>query len=711
MSNKKRNSHQTSANAKALRRKAEEKAKTMEPLSLSTQNPEKIKQMIHELQVHQIELEMQNEELRRAQNQIEIDRLRYFDLYDLAPVGYCTISEKGMVSEVNLTLAKMLSEDRHVMINHPFSTYILREDQDIYYLFLKRLLKNGNPQMCELRMLKKDKQTFWSSLHSTMMQDEDGMKRLRTTISDITQQKSLETELIKQKDALEKNRNMLYSIISALPGMLLVIDRSYNILLTNNNKLWKGKAKHETIDQLIGRKCFMIFMDRESLCPWCKLDKVMETGRSFSQVTTPEDPLEQYSEQALQVLTSPLKDKDENVIGVVEYCLDITEMRDAKNQAEEANRAKSEFLANMNHELRTPLNAIIGFSDILRTMPLDEEQSEFVENVYTSGKFLADIITDILDFSRIEAGKFDLNPEKTELKPLIENTIQMVRSKAENKGLILSLSVEDHVPQMVEVDGPRLREVLLNLISNAVKFTDEGSIQVSVSLQDKLSENACLRFEVTDTGMGIKEEEQSRIFETFQQADMSNTKKAEGTGLGLAISKKILELMGGTLELKSIFGKGSTFYFELLLPYEQEQAIDSEKRALENKTEEPAAFTKKKILIAEDNLNNMQYLQKALSLLSKNIQVIKATDGKEAYHLYREHQPDIIFMDIIMPKVDGYQATAMIRHLNQEVPIIAITAKALEEDKEDCLAAGMNGYITKPVSLKKIKETLKKYLI
>ncbi|HPF17731.1 MAG TPA: PAS domain-containing protein [Thermotogota bacterium] len=387
---------------------------------------------------------------------------------------------------------------------------------------------------------------------------------------------------------------------------------------------------------------------------------------------------------------------------------DITELNREKEKAQMANQAKSMFLANMNHELRTPLNGIIGFSDILRTMPLEEDLRGIVDIIYTSGKHLSDIITDILDFSRIEAGKLELNTEKTELKPLIENTLSMVRSKAEGKGLSLYSFIENDVPETVEVDGSRLRQVLINLIANAVKFTDKGSVSVSVSLKERQRDTVRLLFKVTDTGMGIRKEDQKKIFEPFQQADMTAEKKAQGTGLGLPISKKMLELMGTSLELESEYRKGSTFSFELELSCERPTARDT---TAEDITQEDFLFKNKKVLIVEDDPVSMQYAQTALAMLSKDIQVMTAENGEEGYEQYRKHLPDLILMDICMPKLDGYQATAMIRSHSKDIPIIiAMTAKALEEDKEKCMAIGMNEYLTKPVSLGQLKEILKKYL-
>ncbi len=451
-----------------------------------------------------------------------------------------------------------------------------------------------------------------------------------------------------------------------------------------------------------------VFHPKDEKYHWIKVNAIPQYHQGGDETYQVYASFEDITEQKEQEFT--LNEQKEELVASNEEMEALNEeISESEKAAKKANQAKDEFLANMSHELRTPLNGILGFSEILKKTPLNDDQQRYLDIVFSSANHLLEIIRDILDFSRIESGRFELRPEKTNLRVLIEKMSSVFRYIAEKKSLCLSVKIEDDVPQAVEVDSGRLRQILLNLLSNAVKFTEEGNISLNVSRTERLNGKVKLKFKIADTGIGIMPKDQEIIFQPFQQVDMSSTREYEGTGLGLTIVSDLLQKMESALHLNSTFGKGSEFYFELLLPCYEEKPNPLSKKNSENPVEY-LAIKNKKILIAEDNQINMEYAQIALSMFIKDLQIIKARDGKEAYNLYLEHKPDLILMDIIMPDLDGYQTTAMIRQQDTKIPIIAMTAKALKEDKQACINSGMDDYITKPVSIAQLIETLKKYL-
>ncbi|QPK64785.1 response regulator [Methylomonas sp. LL1] len=375
------------------------------------------------------------------------------------------------------------------------------------------------------------------------------------------------------------------------------------------------------------------------------------------------------------------------------------ELEQARDAAEAANRAKSIFLANMSHELRTPLNAILGFAQIMaRDQRIPEDERRNIATINRSGNHLLALINDVLEISRIEAGRTTVTNEAFDL-PLALNAVEeMIRVRAETKGLAFSVERASDLPCYVQGDVHHLHQVLLNLLGNAVKYTDRGRICLNVNLLP----DRTIRFEVSDTGPGIAEDDQGRIFKAFYQT-AGGIAKGEGTGLGLAISREFVRLMGGELTVTSELGKGSTFAFGIPLPIAE---------AVSN-TASPAGIVglaagqhAPRILVAEDKLDNQQVVEQLLRQIGCEVAI--AANGQEAVELFQSWHPQLILMDMRMPVMDGYQATRAIRSLlgGDKFPILALTASAFEEDKEQVLAAGCDEMLSKPIEAQRLFEAI-----
>ncbi|CAK8718800.1 histidine kinase [Candidatus Electrothrix laxa] len=509
----------------------------------------------------------------------------------------------------------------------------------------------------------------------------------------------------------EQQKSTILDTMDRVGVGLYIIDKTYRIRYANNTMVNWFSCEPDAI-------CYESVYSRDSPCALCYLEQVADRKETVRYELT-------FKEQFFDVVATPITLED-GTSGKLELRLDVTdrktvdreqgkaiELLKAKEVAESATQAKSVFLANMSHEIRTPMNTIIGMSQLALETGLTPEQYNLISKVNISSGLLLGIINDILDFSKIEAGKMKLETVDFRLQGVLNQLSDIIRTKAEEKGLCLNIISSDDVPQVLRGDSLRLGQVLVNLGNNAIKFTREGHVDIRIQLVGQKGKRVSIHFSVHDTGLGMSLKEQIRIFQSFSQLDNDITRQYEGSGLGLAISKKLVNMMGGDIIVESEPDKGSCFHFTLDFETGRKHGERTASTVSTGNVPglEGEKLQGKKILLVEDNAFNSELA--TILLRRKKIVVFHAGNGREALDFLHSKSVDCVLMDIQMPVMDGYTACREIRHRLQltKLPIIAMTANVMKNDIEKSIEAGMNDHIGKPLHEDEIFATLMKWMV
>ena len=654
----------------------------------------------------------QNLEIKIAKrtSSLAASELRYRALVEQAKDLIYNIDDEGYFMYVNSIGIKRFGYTEEYIIGKRYIDFIPKDDVPKEFEYYTKMRDDGlASDYHEFRVKSKDGSIFWLGQNVNKVVNDDGTFFYTAIARDITQRKETEKELEIAKLELEKSEIKYRSIIENMDLGLMEVDTDGNILRVYDK--FYDMLDYEEGD-LIGRSA------NEALLVegYEEVLNEQDANRLKGETGVYEAKIKKKDGSEIWVLISgaPFYNENGEVAGSIGVHYDITDRKEleeelevARRKAVKAQQAEKLFLANMSHEIRTPLNAIIGMSHLLMDTNLNDEQQDLLEALTSSADILKSLISDILDISKIDAGSLDIQQKPFDLHRNVNLLLTAFALQKKNSKVDFASEVDPRIDYMLISDPQLLNQVLLNLLSNAQKFTDEGKVELTIKVINEIGELVTVRFQVKDSGIGISTEDISFIFNEFKQANASIRSKYGGTGLGLSISNQLVKLLGGELKVDSIIGKGSAFYFDLELKKSSEKRDESSTKS----SIETFKGQHVNILIVEDNKMNIKYIT---TLFRKwNLDFDVCFNGIEACDITAEKKFDLIFMDLQMPEMDGFEATQIIRSRsndNQNVPIVALTASTFLSKKRLALKAGMSDFLSKPFTPDQVSEIISKYI-